>query len=1084
MTLTVKQETMPVTANEYAALSYGAYGQEKGEDVLEKVVEFSGGKVKKNDFDLVESSKNYMVVRKVSTGEYVLAVKGTSNTVDVLSDLGILLGIQGSDPRIYELVNVLRKYKKNGDEISVTGHSLGGTLAAELAKTESVLGVVFNMGAGLGEILPTNIAIEGLRGGKTDNVINFYTKGDVLSMLSLALGRYQSFEIDMPENPANAHFMNTFRGLDDAKYQKAIEGKAKMTREYRGTHPEEKTDDYSLGEKFRRAAFDYAAYKTSKEALVKFYNYVKSGRVKKWGVDQINGLHARIIRMGNTLTELKDALAARDPTRVYRALRGVQGEVAQAVEDIGNIPNAANDMMRVLGVDVDGGVAPPVEEVDGGVEDIPYADDAVGSGGVEDIPYADDAVGSGGGGGGDDGIGLGFDDDGIGLGFDDWDSSEFNARADKWERDHPIDDGEFGYEDVGVGDGVSGGGGGGELQAKLDLIERENLRDTERIMGEIDDILGKNGQKWAKGSHFVKGVDGVDDNYYDANGEITLPGEDHPYVPGSDPVGGDVGVGDVGVVGGDMAVDAAVDAGNVAFDVVLRAVSVLADVLSVVGVLVGIGFLLYDIWKPDEHDAHLRAVQASIDGRNADYDGRLKLAAGKANVTIPPVPAAVTVVAAWGNLVTLNWRYSDVLGGAGMAYLNWRADNPGVVYKGSGDPLSDIIAMAWDLHPEFPFRVGDPQSRLVYARLFKGVKTSFGNPTHLKGYTDKGLLGTTAYHSELEMDDIDFALEYKMYGEYSQKTYGDAFKTKYLAWVKDNHAQHKVGGVEADGLLGDRLAMLKKMGETPALHDPQYKSTYDGVMKLVELCRWVEETVLGLRVKFRGVFNDGGMSAVSGAASGLRQAVMSVVGRGGYNDDKFAAWNKNLSEFVMKYDVNLLHKGFSAVLGDPSVLLYYVQNRVDLGHFQTYLSLGAVGVLGGVTTVDDYESKKALVDEKIRTGGYTLDMYYAAGWKPRGDRETVDEFSGRFEAWRRSQAGRDLSGEHNAHATQPPVDPVGGTSGPTGGGVFIGDDNLTACQQLNPSKKRKVVRTGFDWRHTPHLSVGGGSSSLAVSSVI
>jgi hypothetical protein len=1028
---------MPVTANEYAALSYGAYGQEKGEDVLEKVVEFSGGKVKKNDFDLVESSKNYMVVRKVSTGEYVLAVKGTSNAGDVVSDLGILLGVQGSDPRIYELVNVLRKYKKNGDEISVTGHSLGGTLAAELAKTESVLGVVFNMGAGLGEILPTNIAIEGLRGGKTDNVINFYTKGDVLSMLSLTLGRYQSFEIDMPENPANAHFMNTFRGLDDAKYQKAIEGKAKLTREYRGTHPDEKTDDYSLGEKFRRAAFDYAAYKTSKEALVKLYNYVKSGRLKDWGVDKINELRARINRLGNTLSELKDALSARDPTRVYRALRGVQGEITQAVEDIGNIPNGVNDMMRVVGETVDGGVR-QVEAGEAGVADGPVVDD---------------------------GVGLGLDDDGKAGG--DWDSSEFDARADEWERDHPIDDGEFGYEDGGVGDGVSGGGGGDELQAELDLIERENLRDTERIMGDIDDILGKKNVVQPLGENPVDlGVDGSQGwvwGYDEAGVKIRVP-----YT--ADAVG-------VDVVGGDMAVDA----GNVAFDVALRAVSVLADVLSVVGVLVGIGFVLYDIWKPDEHDAHLRAVQASIDGRNADYDGRLKLAAGKANVTIPPVPAAVTVVAPWGNLVTLNWRYSDVLGGAGMAYLNWRADNPGVVYKGSGDPLSDIIAMAWDLHPVFPFRVGDPQSRLVYTRLFKGVKTSFGNPTHLRGYTDKGLLGTTAFNSELEMDDIDFALEYKMYGEYSQKTYGDAFKTKYLAWVKDNHAQHKVGGVEADGLLGDRLAMLKKMGETPALHDPRYKSTYEGVMKLVELCRWVEETVLGLRVKFRGVFNDGGMSAVSGAASGLRQAVMSVVGRGGYNDDKFAAWNKNLSEFVMKYDVNLLHKGFSAVLGDPSVLLYYVQNRVDLGHFQTYLSLGAVGVLGGVTTVDDYESKKALVDEKIRTGGYTLDMYYAAGWKPRGDRETVDEFSGRFEAWRRSQAGRDLSGEHNAHTTQPPVDPVGGVIQPV---KFIGDDGATVCQQLNQSKKRKVVRTGFDWRHTPHLSVGGGPSSLAVSSVI
>jgi hypothetical protein len=231
------------------------------------------------------------------------------------------------------------------------------------------------------------------------------------------------------------------------------------------------------------------------------------------------------------------------------------------------------------------------------------------------------------------------------------------------------------------------------------------------------------------------------------------------------------------------------------------------------------------------------------------------------------------------------------------------------------------------------------------------------------------------------------------------------------------------------------------------------------------------------------------MSAVSGAASGLRQAVMSVVGRGGYNDDKFAAWNKNLSEFVMKYDVNLLHKGFSVVLGDPSVLLSYVQKRVDLGHFQTYLSLGAVGVLGGVTTVGDYESKKALVDKQVQKGGYTLDMYYAAGWKPRGDRETVDEFSGRFDAWRRAQAGRDLSGEHNAHTTQPPVDPVGKVPVVTGGGViqpvkFIGGDGVTVCQ-LNPNKKRKVVRTGFDWRDTPPLSVdGGGPSSLAVSSVI
>jgi hypothetical protein len=82
-------------------------------------------------------------------------------------------------------------------------------------------------------------------------------------------------------------------------------------------------------------------------------------------------------------------------------------------------------------------------------------------------------------------------------------------------------------------------------------------------------------------------------------------------------------------------------------------------------------------------------------------------------------------------------------------------------------------------------------------------------------------------------------------------------------------------------------------------------------------------------------------------------------------------------------------------------------------------------------------------------------------------------------SWLAQSAGSEHYWENTTPQGQQQV-PIGVV--PTSG-VFIGGDNVTVCQ-LNPSKKRKVVRTGFDWRHTPHLSVGGGSSSLAVSSVI
>ena len=71
------------------------------------------------------------------------------------------------------------------------------------------------------------------------------------------------------------------------------------------------------------------------------------------------------------------------------------------------------------------------------------------------------------------------------------------------------------------------------------------------------------------------------------------------------------------------------------------------------------------------------------------------------------------------------------------------------------------------------------------------------------------------------------------------------------------------------------------------------------------------------------------------------------------------------NEFIGKYDYNLLHKGFGLVLSDPRVMSSYTVRGADLGHFQTYLSIGTHGIMNtGVTTVADYISKKELIDRQ------------------------------------------------------------------------------------------------------------------------
>ena len=236
---------MPITATEYAAWSNAAYAEEELENTtkartreeieglsspLEEFENYGGTGKEKGVFEILVTKVDYLVVRKVGTKEVVVAIKGTSNGRDLVSDTFIVGGVLGSDKRMVILRNVVRSYKRDGYDLSVTGHSLGGALAAELAKTENVLGVVFNMGSGLGEVMSPSIEMDDLRGAFVGNVIHFHLSSDIVSTASTWLDRYQTFNVDGVKDPLNAHFMHNFGGLDDEEYQSEIDTRAELVR--------------------------------------------------------------------------------------------------------------------------------------------------------------------------------------------------------------------------------------------------------------------------------------------------------------------------------------------------------------------------------------------------------------------------------------------------------------------------------------------------------------------------------------------------------------------------------------------------------------------------------------------------------------------------------------------------------------------------------------------------------------------------------------------------------------------------------------------------------------------------------------
>ncbi len=150
-----------------------------------------------NKFKIIDEDINYMVVED-DKGEVIVVVKGTDisdvkgqRKADLLQDLGILLNDDRMVTRISQIDNVVKKLQtKYGDNITVTGHSLGAYIANKVSLDNEIKGVVFNMGSS-----PFNRIRKGI--GQLDNdLLTHYTTnvGTNIDPVSMTSARVDDFE--------------------------------------------------------------------------------------------------------------------------------------------------------------------------------------------------------------------------------------------------------------------------------------------------------------------------------------------------------------------------------------------------------------------------------------------------------------------------------------------------------------------------------------------------------------------------------------------------------------------------------------------------------------------------------------------------------------------------------------------------------------------------------------------------------------------------------------------------------------------------------------------------------------------------
>lgn len=212
------------TAQRYAIFAEASYyaNPEDKRKILDKFG--------KQAWDVVPMTTNDATTFKNrDTGEVVVGIRGTDvkNIEDLFTDLALVGGVSRFTPRASQITKIVQyainTYGK--DKVSVSGHSLGGELARQMANKFGIKGYIYNRASSLLDVFNK----------KNPDIKDFSTNigktRDVVSMLGTTQKKHSQAEFEKLSGK-DAHTLQNFLPQSQEEIEQTGKGLRKGLRKF------------------------------------------------------------------------------------------------------------------------------------------------------------------------------------------------------------------------------------------------------------------------------------------------------------------------------------------------------------------------------------------------------------------------------------------------------------------------------------------------------------------------------------------------------------------------------------------------------------------------------------------------------------------------------------------------------------------------------------------------------------------------------------------------------------------------------------------------------------------------------------
>ena len=1004
----VKTMSHTITAKEYLCLSDAAYASDTGQSPSDRIQEEF-----RDAYAVLEHERDYTVFQKKATGEVIISVKGTDfkNVFDLGADTFVAADQVGNIPRTKIVSDVTEKYMKQYLDVTVTGHSLGGSIAAYVAKHHDILAVVFAMGETPLKNFSNILETREEQSDEYRHVVNFIFRYDPISASSVTAETFHTFVVGDSANHSLEGFYDVdFDSVVDSENRKARDIIQSYGTNIRNVRADDKYDIYytkeepSMWSKYAESARNGWDVVTGTGAVyvvfLKLAQKVRefSGNIRSLGDAPAPEAVAEVqvqaeAGVENIIAEGREAVNALEGAQQSRAFRLLRRGL-RALEDPGAaVRNAASRGGRYVWQRLADAIRRRLQPDNVELTELNLPEDNPFS--IEEELDMSDHV---------------FDEMGM---FSSDEEEEFEQNQEEGEEAEAPEGGDL--EEEPPLDDVQPG-----------AFDEEPLfpnEPTESQLDEVKDLDEFLTEAEGNNAAEVGGEIGEEFDDFGLMEDVALDGEFAESLE-------EVAVSESSaLLGGEAAAEgvAAVVGGMVAAAVALPVLAV--------------GSAIYFAVQRNQRSYELKQAIQRLD---REYDEKLRVAALAAKVEIPTerlqVPYKELGVFGMNKMGGQMYSNRDMYGEAALVYLKWRADNPEMFYIGKHGALTELGKIfRGTVGPGFPLvypRTGN-NGDSNYIVTDSNTKPKMIDVVRKIIEADRRTNPNSKYPSSLDLgfDEFTFVHMYDLFCKVNAEMHKPTFKYFLNDFISKRHARHKFTEMSPD----TQNHFLQQLFN---LLSPAYQDYFEMMINL-------RSHVLRVKHQLVGGATIENIDEVLSAMDKLKLYMVALMTKHQKNAEE------TLRQFEKTHSLPVVFKGIEKVLNILRVqngFMYLRNIGYDLTQFQTYFSVGTTSLLSDPPrSVAEQQAADAILQDQMRKDNTDFQTFYGEGNKPRGDRETYEEFMERFARWKKQKA---IDATMNTHK---PIDEAVGTAPGAEGQTEEEPGEAVYCEYIRPKKKSKLT---------------------------